>query len=44
LERREPEHEWTLVAQTNPPPDEEEEKDRKSVREHDRSKLSDARL
>lgn len=43
LERREGEREWTLVAQTNPPPDEEEEKDRKTVREHDRRKLSDAR-
>jgi general secretion pathway protein H len=43
LERREKEREWALVAQTNPPPDEAEEKDRKSLREHDRHKLSDAR-
>jgi general secretion pathway protein H len=45
VERREAEHDWALVAQTNPPPDADEEKDRKSLREHDRDrrKLSDAR-
>ncbi|HEU4603601.1 MAG TPA: type II secretion system minor pseudopilin GspH [Steroidobacteraceae bacterium] len=44
IERREAEKEWALVAQTNPPPDEEEAKDRKSLRDRDRRKLSDARL
>jgi general secretion pathway protein H len=46
IERRESEHEWTLVAETNPPPDADEEKDRKSLHDRDREprKLSDARL
>jgi general secretion pathway protein H len=46
IERRETQRDWTLVAQTNPPPDADEEKDRKSLRQRDREprKLSDARL
>jgi general secretion pathway protein H len=46
IERRESEREWALVAETNPPPDADEEKDRKSLHERDREprKLSDAKL
>jgi type II secretory pathway pseudopilin PulG len=46
IERREAEREWALVAETNPPPDADEEKDRKSLHERDREprKLSDAKL
>jgi len=46
IERRNGERDWALVAETNPPPDADEEKDRKSLHDRDREprKLSNAKL